>query len=27
MFIKEGEIIKINTEDGLYVERAMGNSF
>ena len=27
MFIKEGEIIKINTEDGQYVERASGNSY
>ncbi len=27
MFIKEGEIVKVNTEDGQYVERAMGNSF
>lgn len=27
MFIKEGEIIKVNTEDGQYVERASGNSY
>lgn len=27
MFIKEGEIIRINTEDGQYVERASGNSY
>jgi elongation factor P len=27
MFIKEGEVIKINTETGDYVERASGNSY
>jgi elongation factor P len=27
MFIKEGEILKINTETGEYVERAGGNSY
>lgn len=27
MFIKEGEIIKVNTETGEYAERASGNSF
>ena len=27
MFIKEGEIIKVNTETGEYAERVAGNSF
>ncbi|MEQ1561191.1 MAG: elongation factor P [Nitrospira sp.] len=27
MFIKEGEIVKVNTETGEYTERASGNSF